>query len=369
MNLFLFRADPTPTRREALVRETLDKLRRLRPDAGQTHLSIGIADYKVFHDPVHGRQEMMLARQKLQNNWRLLYLTGIADCVDGHWAEALDVIEQQLPLNPRSPNAVSQLLNIYYDLRRVDDARRVAENAIKAGINPDYYAMRHAMIAGDHLGELSEAHAYLQQASSQPDPKGTLFFFRYQLAARERDAEAAHKAVAAYYSGGIERDDPVEFWNARIELWQGDFAAAQKDYDTARPYYEAQVRRRPDFAGGLADLALLDAHAGHKEEALREGLKAVALAPLSRDTYEGQLPLIDLALDYAQTGNADRALTILESLENVPRALTYGDVLLDPDYDPLRGMPRFDAILQAIRKPVDLSKFNPADFPPPAVEP
>ena len=59
-----------------------------------------------------GLAEMLLARQKLQNSWRLLYLTGIADCVDGHWAEALDVIEKQLPLNPRSPNALSQLLNI-----------------------------------------------------------------------------------------------------------------------------------------------------------------------------------------------------------------------------------------------------------------
>ena len=49
----------------------------------------------------------------------------------------------------------------------------------------------------------------------------------------------------------------------------------------------------------------------------------------------------------------------LESIENVARGfLSYGALKFDPDFDSLRGDPRFETIIQVFRKPVDLSKFQ-----------
>ena len=78
---------------------------------------------------------------------------------------------------------------------------------------------------------------------------------------------------------------------------------------------------------------------------------------------------VSMAWIYAVTDDEKRGMAALEALENVPYAYDYGYLAKHPDFDVFRGDPRFDALLQAIRRPVDLTKFNPADFPPPATTP
>ena len=190
-------------------------------------------------------------------------------------------------------------------------------------------------------------------------------------ALRDRYFEEAARVVAAdprpeFRVKGGTLTAPRAYLTGYIANARGDLAAARKDFETVRPVVETAVRNRPDDAGAWSVLGELDARLGRKEDALREAWHAVALAPISRDGERGPGRLQDVAWVYAVNGDKDRALTILESLINVPGALDdYGDLAKHPDYDVLRGEPRYEAVLQAIRKPVDLAKFNPADFPPP----
>jgi hypothetical protein len=45
-------------------------------------------------------------------------------------------------------------------------------------------------------------------------------------------------------------------------------------------------------------------------------------------------------------GNHDKALDLLEPLLKVPYHLTPGWLRIDPNFDPLRGNPRFDKLAQ-----------------------
>ena len=63
-------------------------------------------------------------------------------------------------------------------------------------------------------------------------------------------------------------------------------------------------------------------------------------------------------------GDKERGLALLESLVNVPHACDPSEVLKAPEYDFLRGEPRFQAILQAVQQPVDLAKFDLSKIPP-----
>jgi hypothetical protein len=57
----------------------------------------------------------------------------------------------------------------------------------------------------------------------------------------------------------------------------------------------------------------------------------------------------------AWTGEYDLAIAQLETLAKIPAGLSYGDIRLSPNWDPLRGDPRFEKIVASLA-PKDLSK-------------
>jgi cell wall assembly regulator SMI1 len=55
-----------------------------------------------------------------------------------------------------------------------------------------------------------------------------------------------------------------------------------------------------------------------------------------------------LALIYAWTGENDLAFEQLTIAANLPCSLSYGELLLHPYWDPLRGDPRFEKIVASL---------------------
>ncbi len=59
---------------------------------------------------------------------------------------------------------------------------------------------------------------------------------------------------------------------------------------------------------------------GRKEEAIREGRRAVELIPESTDALNGPQFAYNLALVYALTGEVDQAVNLIERLVHTPGA-------------------------------------------------
>jgi hypothetical protein len=95
-------------------------------------------------------------------------------------------------------------------------------------------------------------------------------------------------------------------------------------------------------------LGLIDAKLGRKEEALREGRQAVELLPVTKDATAGPEILHFFAVICAQTGEHDLAIEQLETLAKIPAGISYGDLRLDPNWDLLRGDPRFEKIVASL---------------------
>jgi len=51
---------------------------------------------------------------------------------------------------------------------------------------------------------------------------------------------------------------------------------------------------------------------------------------------------------YAQVGDADRAFILLERVTKIPFGVTYGSLKLEDVWDPLRGDPRFEKIVNSL---------------------
>jgi serine/threonine-protein kinase len=84
---------------------------------------------------------------------------------------------------------------------------------------------------------------------------------------------------------------------------------------------------------------------GQKEAAIAEGRRAVELLPESRDAFDGPSATVLLAQIYAQTGEAEQALQLLDHSLNTPNGITVPILKLDPVWDPLRNDPRFQALV------------------------
>jgi hypothetical protein len=84
-----------------------------------------------------------------------------------------------------------------------------------------------------------------------------------------------------------------------------------------------------------------NASLGCKEDAVREGKKAVELLPVSQDAWRGPYRVADLARIYMMVGEHDAAIDQLEYLLSIPGEISIPLLRLDPTWDPLRDNPRF----------------------------
>src|SRR5439155_19766280 len=86
-----------------------------------------------------------------------------------------------------------------------------------------------------------------------------------------------------------------------------DDAKAQLEFAGARAEQEKTVQAQANHGPALCLLGLIDAGLGHKEEALREGRRAVELLPVEKDAINGPAMIRYLAVIAAWAGDNDLA--------------------------------------------------------------
>ena len=105
------------------------------------------------------------------------------------------------------------------------------------------------------------------------------------------------------------------------------------------------MSEQPDYAPALCVLGLIDAALGRKDEAIREGRRAVELLPITKDSIDGAELAKYLAVIYALIGEKDLAIQQIEATLQIPSTLSYGNLKLHPYWDVLRSDPRFEKIV------------------------
>jgi tetratricopeptide (TPR) repeat protein len=167
----------------------------------------------------------------------------------------------------------------------------------------------------------------------------------------QRDHNATKRALQVMSPGSC-RDQGLAFPNAWCQgvaaQVAGDRAGAETAFLVARGEAEKLVAQQPDYGGAWGVLGVIDAALGRKEEAIRESRRAVELLPIERDSINGELLCEYLAMAYAAVGETQAALDELEKILPLPGQLNYGELSLNPLWDPLRGDPRFARMVAAL---------------------
>ena len=107
-----------------------------------------------------------------------------------------------------------------------------------------------------------------------------------------------------------------------------------------------RLQSEPDNTDSLWKLGLAEAMLGNREEALRCAARVVELIPVSFDAVDGAIASNRLANVYAWAGETDRAIAEAARILQTPMVDTNVQYMRhDPWWFPLRGDPRFEALL------------------------
>ena len=168
----------------------------------------------------------------------------------------------------------------------------------------------------------------------------------------ERDAAGARNAVIAAGENPPFTDEAVNFTRPFAEgviaRMAKDDEGARSAFTAARAEQEKTIQAQPNYGPPLCVLGLIDASLGRKEEALREGRRAVELLPVEKDAINGIAMVKYLAMIAAWVGDKDLACQQLAVAVRAPSRLTYGQLKLLPFWDPLRGDSRFENIVASL---------------------
>jgi tetratricopeptide (TPR) repeat protein len=349
--LYFVGTDHTPARL-AMADAAIQSLTRLRPNSGEAHLASAEHLYWGYLDYDRARRELSLAQKSLPNEPLALVLAGYIDRRQGRWAESAKNLERAVELDPQNRGVLQQLANSYLCQRHYADAERVLDRAIalppkdaalqalRAQIELDWHADARPLI--------STVETILSDDSREAKNIADLWLLGSLC---KRDFDGASRALAALPIDGC-RDDTISFPRAWCEglvaQVRGDKPAARTAFNNARTEAAKLIADQPDYAEGLCVLGMADAALGNKEDAIREGRRAVELLPVTKDAIIGPKLVQYLSLIYAATGEKDLALEQLAVATRIPGYLSYGQLHLHPYWDALRGDPRFEKIVASL---------------------
>jgi TolB-like protein/tRNA A-37 threonylcarbamoyl transferase component Bud32/Flp pilus assembly protein TadD len=346
-------ADHTLARRD-LAERAVEAAFHLRPDAGEAHLAR--AHYlRCNLDYDNARAELALAQRKLPNNAQVFVLLAFIDNRQGRSTETVRNFEEALKLDPRNLFTLRQLALTYWKMRRFDEEAAILDRAITLG--PQDSGSRVLRAWGDLDWRADPKPLHKKFDALITENPGVVQDFSeawIYLALCERDPALAERALATI-GDGFNMDAlyiPFTFMKGCVARAFGDNAAARKAFTAARTEVERTVREQPDYGPPLCVLGLIDAGLGRKEEAIREGRRASELTPVAKDATNGANIMLFLGVIYAWTGEKDLAIRQTAATLQVPSGLSYGELRLHPFWDPLRGDPRFEKLVEEARKPV-----------------
>jgi serine/threonine-protein kinase len=351
--LYHLRFDRTPARL-ALAASAIDSAFRLRPDAGEAHLARAGHLYRGYLDYDGALAELETARQTLPNDARLFELKGYVERrrPGGNQEEALRNFEKALELDPRNVLILHQTASSCDHSRHYAEEQAVLDRLLAIEPNDADTEVWRAFVEFDWKANTLPLHQVIDEIRvKNPDTLQSVSDSWFYCALAERDPISAANAIAALgenkVGNEIAKYSP-RFLEGLVARMTNDDAKARAAFTAARVEQEKLVRAHPDDAGALSVLGLIDAALGQKEQALQEGQRAVELLPVEKDTMNGGRIIVYLAMIAEWVGDKDLACEKLGAAIRYPTGPSYGQLKLLPTWDPLRGDPRFEKIVNSL---------------------
>jgi len=353
--LYFYGLDHTPARL-ALAEAAVEKAFRIRPNAGEAHLARAFHLYNGYLDYDGALAELEIARRSLPNDPRIFSVTGYIQRRQGRWEEAIRSLERAIQLDPRNVNSLLETGASYGMARRYAEQKSKLDRALTIAPNDVAVKAERALLEVDWKADTRPLHQVIDEIrATNPAAMPKITYHWLLCALAERDVAAAKDVFIPSPDETPLDHNTLNFTRPFVEgviaRMTNDEHNAQLAFTTARAQQEKKVQAQPDYGPAWCVLGLIDAALGRKEEALREGRRAVELLPVEKDPVNGMIMIEYLAMIAAWVGEKDLACEQLATAVRCPTSgteLSYGQLKLLPWWDPLRGEPCFEKIVASL---------------------
>jgi TolB-like protein/cytochrome c-type biogenesis protein CcmH/NrfG len=328
--------------RIARAKTAIDTAVRLAPEDPEVALQLGYYYYHESRNYARAREHVERAARLQPGDPNVFFYRGGIDRRMGRWVEALENFRRASELDPGNGDYLRQYSSVAEVGRRYDEVAAASARLVAMGIqNQDAY--RSAMIDFLRDGSSAGMDAYL----AAPVPKGERTFRRRGWDTLNGNAAAAHGMASTPTAS-----PRLAFSRAMAFLANDDLIAARAALEPVMSALRDRLRNEPANATVWSSLACMEAIVGHATDARAAADKAVKLLPESADRWAGPGFAVDRAFVLAWTGDKDAALAEYRRLLRTPGQQNclspWPNVHVmkkHPAFAPLRGNPRFEALL------------------------
>ena len=326
------------------AKKDIDRALEIAPDLPEAQLQL--AQYYVVALQDYDRAlQIFESVQRARPNISPYHL-GYYQIRLGKWEQGLQNLEKTFKLNPRSSDTAHILGRCYAWLGKYDESEQWFDRALS--IYPDLYYSKLGLARLSLLskGDTRQARILLEKLRPHVLTDYNLFYLNLY----ERNYQEALDLLASSPYDAFQEAHfyiPKDLAYAIVYRAMGDNAMTEIHADAARIHLENVIEERPEDTRLYAALGLAYAFLGQKENAVREGNRAVNLYPVSKDAFEGTRYILKLAMIYTVVGEYEEAISQLEYLLSIPSGniISVSILRLDPIWDPLRDHPRFQGLL------------------------
>ena len=346
-----FRIDKTQQHRDA-ARVALEMAEKFGPELNETHDARGYYLYWVERDYDGARVEFEQVRALFPNDAFGPFALAAIARRQGRWKESRALFDQALAIDPRNILLLVDMIATAGAMRDWGAMERYVGRALD--VSPNDSAVRVTEVAGLQAeGQIEQAQAILDQIKPEQGDDSYTFALAY-------NAILLHKydRAIAWLNNQVAKPELLgttlglfEVALAEVQRHSGDTTTATATYQQARSRLEKILPEQPDNSLILTYLAIAEAGLANKERALDRAREAVAALPSAIDAYAGPALEESLARIEARFGQKDAAIEAIQRLLGMsysPPNITPALLRLDPDFDFLRGDPRFQALVAKV---------------------
>jgi serine/threonine-protein kinase len=342
---YYYAVTPNPASADAAKRAA-DKALALAPGGAEPQYALATYYQAVLQDNPRALAAAEQGLKAAPDHVELLTLAALTQQALGRWDEAVKYLVRAQALDPRAATTARRLSQSLIRLRRYPEALAAADAGLAvAPTNLDLLENKAMVYLAQ--GDLGGAQRVIQAAPAEIEPTALVAAFGNYWDLFWVLDDAQQQLLLRL---------PPSVWDGDRGSWgiilaqtyfvRGDRVKARAYADSSRVGTEETLRATPDDPQRHAFLGLALAYLGRKAEAMKEGERAVALAPASRDGYLGTYLQHLLVRTYILVGEPEKALDQLEPLLKMPYYLSPGWLKIDPAFEPLRKNPRFQKLVK-----------------------
>ncbi len=335
----------------AAAEKSLARAEALHPELPEVQMARANFGYFVLGDNKSVRAVLQQLHLIWPNNADVIQLLAFTYQRLGEWQNALAAFDQVIVLNPRYLQIRKFAAYTRCDVRDWPGARHIVDEALQIWPNDTNLLAIKAQIFQAN-GQIDEAQRIVDQLRPDRLDYDAVGAVWYQAKLRRKPATALKLLEPL-----ARPTDSLREWMRDAQIFgelqesSGDTAAARAKFISVRDATEAILREQPDSVRSLGLLASALAGLGERDAALQAFDKAISVQ--SNDARTQPYYQETKARILAHFGDKDAAIPIVEHLLTISYEgglfgppLTPALLRLDPDWDNLRGDPRFQKLCQ-----------------------